>query len=325
MVIDNINTLTDIIENINIGVAAVDEQNRLVAWNKFMVKNSGIQSAELMGQNLFDAFSYLPRQWMELKMRSVRLIKNYSFVSWTQKPYLFRFKNNRMMNEQNIEFMHQDCTFIPVTNAETKETYVCITVTDMTDVVASHKKLTEINDINKTLEHITNHDALTSLFNRAYVEEQISREFDKAKRYGNPFSLVFFDIDKFKHVNDTWGHLAGDEVLKNVADTVRNQLRAPDIFGRYGGEEFLILLPETAAASALHLSQRLKKGVGDMITRFGENEIRITISMGLVQFRPDIGNYLQMIHEADVALYHSKTGGRNAITQYKTTGCELVK
>ena len=228
------------------------------------------------------------------------------------------------MTGENIDFMHQDCTFIPVKDEMTANIYVCITIHDMTDVVLSRMKLTEINDINKTLEQMTNHDNLTSLFNRAYVENQIELEFEKAKRYGNSFSVLFCDIDKFKVVNDTHGHLAGDEVLKNVAATLQNQLRSADILGRYGGEEFIILLPETNLERASHLALRLCRIIKGMVTCFQDIEIKTSISLGVVQFRPDIQNYLQMIHEADVALYHSKTNGRNAVTQYKITGCELL-
>ncbi len=325
MLIDNINTLQNIVDHVNIGVTVLDGENRVLLWNQFMAKYSGIPAHELVGKNLFEAFSYLPKQWMELKLRSVRLIRNYSFISWTQKPYLFRFKHNSMMKAENIEFMHQDCTFIPVKDASTGEVHVCITIHDMTDVVISRMKIAEIHDINKTLEQMTNHDNLTCLYNRAYVEKQIDLEFNKARRYGNVFSVAFFDIDKFKLVNDTHGHLAGDEVLKTVAKTIQSRLRSSDILGRYGGEEFILLLPGTDLENASSLSQKIRTTIEKTITHFQDIKIVITISMGVVQFRNDITNYLQMIHEADIALYHSKQNGRNAVTQYTPTGCRLLK
>ncbi|MBF0469360.1 MAG: GGDEF domain-containing protein [Desulfamplus sp.] len=322
--IDNIDTLHDIIDHINIGITVLDGYNHVVFWNQFMVKHSGISASDLVGRNIFDIFTYLPRQWLELKLKSVRLIKNYSFVSWTQKPYLFRFHHNRMISGENIEYMHQDCTFIPVHNSDTGETCVCIAIHDMTDVVASQQKIMEINDINKTLEHMTNHDALTAIYNREYVEKQIEYEFSKAKRYGSLFSLILFDIDKFKIVNDSFGHLAGDEVLKNTSLTIKSQLRSSDVFGRYGGEEFLMLLPETNLENTAFLAQRIRQSIERMTTVYNNTEIKITISLGVVQFRPDIKNYLQIVHEADIALYHSKQNGRNAVTQYKITGCNLL-
>lgn len=321
--IDNIKTLNDIIDQINIGITVIDSHNHVLIWNQFMVKHSGISEADLIGKNIFEVFSYLPRQWLELKLKSVRLIKNYSFVSWTQRPYLFRFSHNRMISE-GIEYMHQNCTLIPVLNSDTGETYVCIAIHDMTDVVASQQKLIEINDINKTLEHMTHHDAMTAIYNREYVEKQIEYEFSKSKRYGNIFSLILFDIDKFKIVNDTFGHIAGDEVLKNTASTIKAQLRSSDVFGRYGGEEFIVLLPETNLANTGSLCMRIRESVEKMTTFYNNTEIKITVSLGVVQFRPDIKDYLQMVHEADIALYHSKQNGRNAVTQYKITGCNML-
>ncbi|MBF0390433.1 MAG: sensor domain-containing diguanylate cyclase [Desulfamplus sp.] len=322
--IDNIQTLYDIIDQVNMGITVLDPHNKIVFWNQFMVKHSGINASDIIGKELFKVFTYLPKQWLELKLKSVRLIKNYSFVSWTQKPYLFRFSHDRMINDENIEYMHQDCTFIPVHNSDTAETYVCIAIHDMTDVVVSQQKLVEINDINKTLEYMTNHDAMTSIYNRDYIEKQIEYEFSKAKRYKSIFSIILFDIDKFKNVNDTFGHLAGDDVLKNTALTIKSQLRSSDMFGRYGGEEFAILIPEGTLDNTAFVAQRLRYSIEKMKTFYDDKEIQVTISLGIVQFRPDIKDYLQMLHEADIALYYSKQNGRNAATQYKPTGCELL-
>ncbi len=323
--INDIGTLRNIIEQINIGVVALDEQNQVVGWNKFMVEHSSISTEDIIGKDLFSVFPDLPRQWMALKFRSIRLIKNYSFVSWTQRPYLFKFKTKDMTRDVNIEFMHQDCTFLPVENISTKQTYICITISDRTDAAASRIKLSEISNINKDLKEITIHDGLTALYNRAYVENQISLEFNKARRYGNTFSLIFFDIDKFKRVNDTYGHLAGDQVLKTVSYVIGGQLRDSDVLGRYGGEEFLILASETDGNGALVLAERLRAAVEKTCSRFEEKEICVTISLGVVAYKNGMKNHLQMIHEADIALYHSKTHGRNAVTRYRENDCELIR
>ncbi|WDP89552.1 MAG: diguanylate cyclase [Desulfobacter sp.] len=318
--INNIDTLRNIIQHLNIGVAALDEENRVVAWNLFLAEHSNITAKAIMGRDIFEVFPDLPRPWMELKLRSVRLIKNYSFVSWTRRPYLFRFKNKDMMQNPHIEYMHQDCTFIPVTDTDTGHNYVCITITDMTESAASHFELAEIRDINKTLEQMTSHDGLTALYNKAYIENQANLEFNRAKRYNTPFSIVFFDIDHFKKVNDTYGHLGGDEVLKDISRLIDNRLRETDFLGRYGGEEFLLLLPETKEAQAILLAERMRQAVEEAVTWFEDREIRVTISLGLVEFRPDIKSHLQMIHEADIALYHSKANGRNTVSRYGEDG-----
>ncbi|MCP4114151.1 MAG: diguanylate cyclase [Desulfobacteraceae bacterium] len=324
MIIDNLKTIYSILDNINIGVMVLDSNDHVVYWNHFMEKHSGIHSDELLGKNLFDVFTYLPRQWLKLKLKSVKLIKNYSFVSWTQRPYLFQFSHNRPITGDMIEFMHQNCTFIPIQESESKETLICITIQDMTEVVEFQNKIMEMNAINNSLVQITNHDELTAIFNRSYVEKQIKLEFEKAKRHGTIFSILFLDLDKFKRVNDTYGHLAGDEILRKVSENIKNHLRGTDIFGRYGGEEFFMLLPDTGKAAAATLANRIRKAVEQQTVPYGNEEVQVTISIGVVQFRPDMEDFLQMMHEADIAMYHSKKNGRNTVTEYKITGCRTV-
>ncbi|MCP4455247.1 MAG: GGDEF domain-containing protein, partial [Planctomycetes bacterium] len=125
-------------------------------------------------------------------------------------------------------------------------------------------------------------------------------------------------------VNDTFGHLGGDEVLKNVSGLLGGQVRDSDVLGRYGGEEFIILAPETREEKALELSERLRAIVEETCVWFEDREICITISLGVVEYRDDIDSYLQMIHEADLALYHSKTHGRNSVSRYKNDNCERL-
>ncbi len=322
--INSIETLKNIIEQLNIGMVAVDEGNRIVAWNRFMSEHGNTPARDIIGRDIFVQFPYLPRQWLELKFKSVRLIKNYSFVSWTRRPYLFKFKRHTMIRDPNIDYMYQDCTFIPVKDLETQQTYVCITITDMTEAAASRFELGEVRDINKTLVKMTNHDGLTALYNKTYVENQVALEFNRAKRYNTVFSLIFFDIDKFKQVNDTHGHLGGDEVLKKIARCIDHKLRDSDVLGRYGGEEFLALLPQTGEAQAIVLAQRLRKTVEEVMTPFDDGEIRVTISLGVIEYRQDMKTHLQMIHEADIALYHSKTNGRNAVSCYRNNQSELI-
>ncbi len=321
--VNSIDTYRNIIELLNIGVVILDEANRIVAWNRFMAEHSGIEAGNIIGRDLFALFPYLPRQWMEMKFRSVRLIKNYSFVSWTRRSYLFRFNNKSMVLNADLEYMYQDCTFIPVKDISTGQTYVCITITDMTEVAASRFELEEIKDINITLEQMTNIDGLTSLHNKAFMEKQVALEFTKAKQDDSMFSIVFFDIDKFKRVNDTYGHIAGDEVLKMVSSLIDRRRRDSDVCARYGGEEFLLLLPETDEQQALLRSEHLRKIVEQAVTFFEDKEIKVTISLGVVEFRKEMKTHLQMIHEADIALYHSKSNGRNAVSLYKDDQSEL--
>ncbi len=306
-----------ILENLNVGVIVLDPQNRVLSWNRFMAKHSGIRNDEIRGRDLFEVFTELPKSWLELKLKSVRLVKSFSFISWKQRPYLFKFKHSgAISSEMSAEYMIQDCTFVPVQDSDTGEIFVCITIQDMTDIALSQKRLEELTDVITTLEEITNHDVLTSMYNRGFIEKKAESLFNETKGRGTPFSIALFDLDHFKSINDHYGHLAGDEVLRQVSKKISNGAGLKGVAGRYGGEEFLLVLPGINEKGAFDLCEQLRKAVEEMETDYNGIMIKITISMGIAGNREDVKDYLQMIHEADIALYHSKNNGRNKVTIY---------
>jgi diguanylate cyclase (GGDEF)-like protein len=149
------------------------------------------------------------------------------------------------------------------------------------------------------------------------VEESLEHEFTRARRYGNKLSVILTDIDFFKKVNDVHGHLAGDEVLRIVSQRLTEGLRDSDILGRYGGEEFLVVLPETDMKGAQVLAERLREAVmATPIDAEGE-ALTINISLGVTELRDNTAAYAQLIAESDLALYQSKENGRNCTTLYK--------
>jgi diguanylate cyclase (GGDEF)-like protein len=184
---------------------------------------------------------------------------------------------------------------------------------DVTDTAIYQKMLVEAL---AKLEESNNRDGLTGIFNRRHLQVRLNTEFERGKRYGDIFSLVLFDLDHFKKVNDNYGHLGGDEVLRQVSNRITKLLRAPDIFGRYGGEEFLLVLPGTDAYGAQILAERLRLCIAAETVPFGEQNIPVTISIGISEFTPEIDTPELMIHESDLALYHSKRNGRNQVTIY---------
>ena len=161
-------------------------------------------------------------------------------------------------------------------------------------------------------------DKLTGCYNRTYMDEYLSKEIARATRYLRPISLVMADIDHFKRINDSYGHQAGDLILKNFVGWIREGLRKEvDWIARYGGEEFLIVLPETDFKSAMHSAERLRKAVSQNVTAYGDRAIRITASFGVVGFNPSAGNntfsHESMIDKADKSLYEAKEEGRNRV------------
>lgn len=170
----------------------------------------------------------------------------------------------------------------------------------------------ELEQANKKLDLISRTDELTQLPNRRDMHKTIEKEVDRANRFRKAFSIIFIDIDHFKDVNDTYGHAAGDAVLKSVASTIRSLLRKYDVLARYGGEEFLTLLPETELKDAAHVAERFRKQIENQTIFFGGQEIKVTITLGVAQFDSGLGAE-RCIQLADKALYEGKEHGRNRV------------
>lgn len=170
----------------------------------------------------------------------------------------------------------------------------------------------EIGRLNKRLERLATSDHLTGVWNRYRMEEAIDHEISVAERYGRPCALIMFDIDHFKHFNDTWGHNAGDEVLVEVAQTVSTQLRDTDHVGRWGGEEFIVLAANTALEGATHLAERLRTAIAALEIR---NYGHVTASFGLTVHQAG-AQRRDLVKCADLALYAAKEGGRNRVERH---------
>jgi len=157
------------------------------------------------------------------------------------------------------------------------------------------------------------YDALTQLYNRAYIMEELHRFLHRARSANIGFCLILIDVDHFKQINDTYGHISGDEVLKGLSLILQESLRSDDIVGRYGGEEFMVLLPKVNIENAQKVCEKLRSQVERHHFVIDENDLRITISLGLAAFHPGESDSA-LLKRADDALYASKTGGRNRTT-----------
>ena len=171
------------------------------------------------------------------------------------------------------------------------------------DLEAAHKHLAEL----------ATHDELTGLYNRRYLSDALDTEISRARRYGQPLTLCLFDLDHFKRMNDRFGHDAGDTVLVSVAEILHQTVRSPDVAGRYGGEEFLVLLINTDLEKAGHFGGRLLEQVERRRFRFMDEEaVRITCSAGLAEFQRG-EDAASLVHRADKAMYQAKEAGRNRV------------
>jgi len=302
-----------IVDRINVGVFIVNQDLEIKLWNKFMASNSGVEAAQVVGKKLFDCFPDLPQRWFAKKVSSVFMLKNFAFTSWEQRPYLFPFRHNRPVTG-GMEHMCQDLTLMPIKNAEGEVENVCIILFDVTDA-AIYRSMHQA--AMKKLEMVSRVDGLTQLFNRSHWQSRMVEEFSRAGRYLAPLSLIMFDLDHFKSVNDTHGHLGGDAVLVQVAAIIKGALRDSDIPGRYGGEEFGIILPNTNAQGAKVVAQRLRANIESTPVPFEKIQIPVTASLGIAEFRSTITDPEELIANADTALYEAKEKGRNRVVVYE--------
>jgi diguanylate cyclase (GGDEF)-like protein len=181
-------------------------------------------------------------------------------------------------------------------------------------IVEQEKKLTELGALYEDARQRAVTDGLTGLYNHAHFKELLALEFARCKRYGAPLTLLLIDIDHFKKINDTYGHLTGDVVLRRVAHALRGQVRDCDWVARYGGEEMAILLPSTDLKGSLVVAERIRRFVRDMVF-LTEEKVQvppITVSIGVSQQRKS-DTPTELINRADQALYQAKSSGRNQV------------
>lgn len=315
---EDLSLLEFIVGKVNVGIFVIDSEFRVVVWNRFMESHSGCRSENIIGENLFEAFPELveSEKWLRRKIQNIIVLKNGSFTSWEQRPYLFRFRHNRPVTG-GVDWMRQNCTFQPMKDKAGEVQYVCVTLFDVTDTSIYQ------NMLQKTLVSLadaSNRDGLTGIYNRRYFEQSLTKEYGRARRYGHTLSLALLDLDHFKKVNDVYGHLAGDEVLRETVRRLGGCLRDADILARYGGEEFAVILPETARTGAMVVAERLRAAMAVTPIFHNTEPLAVTISVGVTELRPDIARYEDLIKEADLSLYASKDSGRNRVTCYAPMG-----
>ena len=311
--ITELHWMMDMLQSIDVGLVVMDREYKVHVWNSFMANHSGIPARDIIDTNIFESLPDISEDWFKRKAESVFLLNCRSFTTWEQRPYLIKFKNYRPITGP-ADFMYQNVTLIPLTSVDGSVNHIGIIIYDVTDNAISSSELEKAND---TLQALSRTDHLTRLHNRGYWEERLKEEFLRSKRTRQPCSLILFDIDYFKDVNDEYGHQAGDEVIRITAEQVRERVRATDIPGRYGGEEFGIVLIDTTAESARFLAERLRKSIESLTIEYDKNEINFTISLGVAEISEEMRHYKEWLEYADQALYSAKDSGRNLVVLHQ--------
>ena len=170
-----------------------------------------------------------------------------------------------------------------------------------------------MRDLNEALREASTHDALTGLANRRLLIEKLKKEVERYARYQRPFSIAMLDVDHFKGINDRYGHEVGDGALIEIARVLDAEIRENDLCGRWGGEEFLILLPETGDQAAGLVMERVRNAVERLTIRVQDESVYMTVSIGVAEHRKE-SSYSDTISRADHALLVAKRGGRNQLS-----------
>lgn len=280
-------------------IFVLDPQHRVTDWNRACEMLTGIPAERMVGtSNHWQAFYEEKRPCLaDLVIDSADRHDLDARYASAKKSELLEegIHAEEWLDAVGGERRYLSCDAVPIYNHNKKLVAVIETLHDLTE----RKKMEE------ALTRLATTDTLTGIYNRGKIEESLRQEMARASRYGSPLTILLFDLDFFKKVNDTFGHSIGDQVLKEVAATVGKQIRETDMLGRWGGEEFMVLCPGIVAQDAVAIAEKLRQRVEEL-------PIGVTISCGLTGFQP--GESMDaLIHRADKALYAAKHSGRNLV------------
>jgi diguanylate cyclase (GGDEF)-like protein/PAS domain S-box-containing protein len=181
------------------------------------------------------------------------------------------------------------------------------------DITERTRAAHQLQALQDELRELSTHDPLTGLYNRRYLEAALARELIAARRHVHPVSVVLADLDHFKQINDRYGHLGGDAVLRFFGNLMKQHARGSDIFCRYGGEEFLLVMPNTMQVTAVERAEQLRRAIGAVAVPFAQSLIEVTASFGVATFPGDGASDDELVGAADRALYAAKAAGRNRV------------
>jgi diguanylate cyclase (GGDEF)-like protein/PAS domain S-box-containing protein len=304
---------TQIISAMGQGVTVTNEEGRFEFVNPAYANLFGYETSDLIGKFPEDVTVPEDHELLSEQRMARRSGKTTSYESKLRRSdgSIAQVLITGVPREQNGRYEGAIAVITDLTTQKKIEEELRRT---RDELVILHSELEKSYMLEKQIARI---DTLTGINNRRSLFEFAERELNIAIRYQQALSMILFDIDHFKQINDTYGHLAGDQVLTCVAQTISRELRSMDVIGRYGGDEFIILLPQTSSLEAIPLTERIHASVSKIQIEFNSRPISVTISIGVTQVQHNIGDDTQvdtiekMILRADKALYVAKQAERN--------------
>jgi diguanylate cyclase (GGDEF)-like protein len=305
----------------------------VVFWNRCLESWTGVPRAQLLGKSILDRYPHLGDAKYSLRLAS--LLKGGPPIVFSSQ--LHRHIIPAPLPGGKSRFQYTVVTAIPAFVPATHYAMFAIQdVTSLTEAIENHrqahdcllaemaerrkteaelvKTTEELTRLNQILHESSVRDGLTGLYNHRHFFEVLNRDFNLARRNGSDYTCLLLDLDHFKQINDSYGHPFGDEVLKGVAEVMRERIRETDLVARYGGEEFAILLPDTDLAGATLLAEDIRTKIAEQVFHHGADLVRVTVSIGVGSLRehgPETTHDLLTL--TDKALYQAKTLGRISV------------
>ena len=306
-----------LLNHLSIGIAVIDPEMKIIFWNNWLAEHSMISSDAIKGRELSDIFPSLKKAKSLKKIRAVFDSGQPVFFNNKVSANPFPFYSGRSYIEKNLTPMKQTVIISPMKDPAGNIEHALITVFDISDWISNQKTLLASKE---EMERLSHTDELTQIPNRRNIMDKLSEELRTHRRKKRPISIAMLDIDHFKKINDDYGHQCGDMILHETAQLMSNLLRDYDAVGRYGGEEFLIILPETTSEQSFTICNRIRLTVQNHTYRYNGRNLQITVSIGIAAKQAGENVITdRLIAEADRYLYVAKESGRNRTENEEST------
>ena len=298
--LETVDFYREILDNLYDGIFFVDKEGCITYWNRGATSLTGYTAADVQGRNYCDIFKPLDKQGKHLCESGTCPIRRVFDIS--------------TLTEVEAYICHKEGHLLPISIRIAPVREVGQQFVVAVEIHSSSSPRYAMRQRLEELQELAMHDPLTGIANRRFVEISLAARLEELKRYGFGFSVMFIDADHFKKINDTHGHGVGDRILKMISATVANSLRSFDIIGRWGGEEFVVLLVNTKREDLFKLADRLRRLVSQSALTLENGEtLKITVSIGATAAQK--GDTVEsLVERADKLMFESKRRGRNLVS-----------